>query len=43
MSRDHRLGPALVEFSSHPVAVEGFVPDQRIEGGAFDERLPRCH
>jgi hypothetical protein len=34
---DHRLGPSLVERGEHPVAVEGFVPDQRVEGDALDK------
>ena len=35
---DHRLGPALVELGDDPIAIEGCVPDQRLEGDALDER-----
>src|SRR5918912_3385953 len=34
---DHRLGPSFVQRGEHPVAVEGFVPDQRVKGDALDE------
>jgi hypothetical protein len=39
VGRDHRQGAAVVELCPEPIAVEGFVADQRLDRDAVQQRL----